>query len=140
MLRLDKSKDNIIAIYLNSTGSFPQLFLEYSQDYDLSSGSMFMDVDSTKGQYRVGTIASSYVPDYSGLYTIDIFEATQDTYIWDEVAIQWDALAVDWMDAGSGKIGDSLRTIRGIVSGSNNPDSTTYLSPNELGKYTTYNG
>ena len=140
MLRLDKSKTNTLAVYLNTTASLETLYLEYSQDYDLSSGSMFMPIDSTKGQYRIGNIASLYIPSNSGLYSIDVYQATTEVYIWKEVAVQWDALAVEWQNAGTGKQGSILRTIRASVSGSNNPSFTTYTSTNELGKYTTFNG
>lgn len=141
MLRLDKSKNNTIALHLNTTESLDGgLFLDYSQDYDLSSGSMPMAVAETKGKYRIGTLAQAYIPSYSGLYTIDIFRGSGVSYPWDSTAVQWNAMAVRWDEAGSGKVGEPLRTIRASVSGSNNPSFTEYSSPNELGKYSTYNG
>ena len=141
MLRLDKSKNNTIALHLNTTESLSsELFLDYSQDYDLSSGSIPFTITETKGKYRIGTIASVYVPSYSGLYTIEVYEAGGVSYPWDSTAVQWNAMAVRWNEAGSGKIGAPIRNIRASVSGSNNPSFTEYSSPNELGKYSTYNG
>ena len=101
---------------------------------------MLMAITETKGKYRIGTISQNSIPSYSGLYTIEVYQAGGQNYQWDSTAVQWNAMAVDWQDAGSGKIGESLRTIRASVSGSNNPAFTEYSSPNELGKYTTYNG
>lgn len=140
MLKLDKSKDNTLALHLATEDNLSLLVLDYTQDYDRSSGEMFMNVDSTKGQYRIGTLTQNYIPSFSGLYTIDIYKGTTADYRWGFVAEEFGAVAVEWGQAGTGKIGEVLRTIRAIVSGSNNPEYTDYTSPNELGTYTTYNG
>ena len=142
MLKLDKSQPSqTLAVYLNSTESYSDLVFVYSQSYDLSNGQIDFPVSQTKGQYRIGTIYGSSVPSPSGQYNIDIYEGVFTDAIWNQVATAWSAYDEIWSTAGYiAPTGSLLRTIRAWVSGSNDPETITYESPNELGTYTTYNG
>ena len=142
MLRLNKSNDTqTLAIHLDTTASMDSLVLDYSQDYDLNSGSMGMDIQQTKGKYRIGTISGSIMPDFSGQYTIDIYKGDVLPAVWGTTTEAWNSFIEPWGDAGKfQKTGDNLRTIRAYVSGSNDVVFNNYVSPNENGKYTTYNG
>lgn len=141
MLRLNKSNPaQTIAIHLDTTASMDSLLLDYSQDYDLSSGSIDFDIQQTKGQYRIGIVSGSSVPANSGLYTIDIYSGSFSPAIWGTTTETYSSISSVWSDFGTTQRSALLRTIRASVSGSNDVAFTTYESPNELGAYTTYNG
>lgn len=142
MLRLNKSNDTqTLAIHLDTTASMDSLILDYSQDYDLYSGSIDFDVQQTKGKYRIGTISGSVMPDYSGQYTIDIFSGSFEPAKWGTTPNVWSTITDVWSNFGTfQRSGGKLRTIRAYVSGSNDVVFNNYTSPNEDGKYTTYNG
>lgn len=145
MLKLDKSKaQSTLAIYLDTTASLDgsNLALVYSQSYDLSNGTIPFYVDSTKGQYRIGTLSGSDVPSPSGQYNIEVYSSyTIIPAVWNQVATAWNAYNEVWSLAGEpGASGSLLRTMRAWVSGSNEPSYTDYISANEYGTYTTYNG
>ena len=145
MLKLNKANPTqTLAIYLDTTASMvemPSLVLQYSQSYDLSNGNIEMEVDSIKGQYYIGTISGSQIPSPSGQYNIDIYKGEETPAVWNQVAVAWDAYDEVWATAGAFvATGSILRTIRAWVSGSNDSVFTNYVSPNELGTYTTYNG
>ena len=142
MLKLNKSlPTQTLAVYLNTTESLDDLVFVYSQSYDLSNGTIDFPVSQTKGQYRIGTISGSSVPSPSGQYNIDIYKGTEVSAVWSQVATAWSAYNEVWSTAGNNvPTGSLLRTIRATVSGSNDVSFTEYVSPNELGTYTTYNG
>lgn len=141
MLRLNKSNTSqTIAIHLDTTASMDSLILDYSQDYDLSSGSIDMDVAQTKGKYRIGVISGSSMPANSGLYTIDISSGSIAPAIWGTTTDVWSTITSTWSNYGTISRGATLRTIRAFVSGSNDVVFNNYVSPNESGSYTTYNG
>lgn len=144
MLKLNKANDTqTLAIHLDTTASMaemPSLVLQYSQSYDLSNGNIEMFVDSVKGQYWIGTISGSQIPAPTGQYNINVYSGSFDDAVWSEVAIAWSAYNEIWSSAGVFlPSGDLLRTIRAWVSGSNDVALKNYISPNELGTYTTYN-
>ena len=142
MLRLNKSNDTqTLAIHLDTTASLDSLILDYSQDYDLYSGSIDFDIQQTKGKYRIGTISGSVMPNNSGQYTIDIFSGSFEPTQWGRATNIWSTTSNVWSNIGGFfREGDKLRTIRAYVSGSNDVVFNNYTSPNEDGKYTTYNG
>lgn len=142
MLRLNKSNTaQDVAIYLDTTSSIDSLILDYQQDYDLSSGSIDLDVASTKGKYRIGIISGSEMPANSGQYTIDIFSGSFEPAIWSTTPNTYASVDSVWSNFGTfQRSSDLLRTIRAYVSGSNDVVFNNYVSPNESGSYTTYNG
>lgn len=142
MLKLDKSKAvNTLAIHLNATSSFTDLALVYSQSYDLSNGTMPFSVDNIKGQYYIGGVSGSDIPSPSGQYNIDIYQGIAgNPLIWNTTATTWATTDKTWNFSGFSATGSILRSIRAYVSGSNDVSFTDYVSPNELGTYTTYNG
>lgn len=142
MLKLNKSNPTqTLAIHLNTTASIDALVLSYSQSYDLSNGNIEYFVDNIKGQYYIGTISGSQIPANSGQYDISVYSGSFEDAVWSEVAIAFGAYEEKWSSAGIfNPAGDVLRTMRAWVSGSNDSSFTDYVSPNELGTYTTYNG
>ena len=142
MLKLNKSlPTQTLAIHLDTDASIPHLVLSYSQSYDLSNGLIDYPVDSIKGQYYIGTISGSQIPSPSGQYNIDVYSGSFGDAIWSEVAVAFGAYDEEWGSAGGYyPAGTILRTIRAWVSGSNDVSYTNYVSSNELGTYTTYNG
>lgn len=141
MLRLNKSNTSqTIAIHLDTTASMDSLILDYSQDYDLSSGSIDFDVSETKGKYRIGIISGSSMPSPSGQYTIDIYSGSIEPAIWGTTSQTYSSITDTWSDfITQQRVGGLLRSIRAYVSGSNDVAIKQYNSPNELGAYTTYN-
>ena len=142
MLKLNKSNDTqTLAIHLDSTAPINALVLSYSPSYDLSNGNIEYFVDNIKGQYYIGTISGSQIPANSGQYDISVYSGSFEDAVWSEVAIAFGAYEEKWSSAGIfNPAGDVLRTMRAWVSGSNDSSFTDYVSPNELGTYTTYNG
>lgn len=100
-----------------------------------------MNVDNKKGQYYIGNISGSQMPSPTGQYDIEIYSGSFQGAIWSQVATAWGAYNEVWSTAGDYQpTGNVLRTIRAWVSGSNDSSIKNYVSPNELGTYTTYNG
>ena len=61
---------------------------------------------------------------------------SQANVVWNTVSQTWSTITIpSYVPAG-----DALRIIRAWVSGSNGESTNTYVSQNELGTYTTYNG
>jgi hypothetical protein len=142
MLKLDKSQDiNTIALHLTTTASLTEVAFVYSQSYDLSNGTFFGDVPSTKGKYRIVNISGSELPTPSGQYDIDVYEAEEfGAVTWQNANIIWGNNPYTWDAVGDKQIvGDVLRTIRAWISGSNDVSFTNYITDNEFGTYTTYN-
>lgn len=142
MLKLNKSQaTNTLAIHLNTTASYTDLALVYSQSYDLSNGVIPFSIDEIKGNYYIGNVSGSDVPSPSGQYNIDIYEGSNlGNLVWGTTTTTWLATTTTWGASGFSPVGSILRSIRAWVSGSNDVAFTDYVSPNELGTYTTYNG
>lgn len=141
MLRLDKSNDTqTLAIHLNTTASLEDVALVFSQSYDLSSGVIPMSIDRIKGKYYIGNVSGSQMPSPSGQYSIDVYEYNAVPAVWGQVAQPWGTYNEIWSLAGDEQpVGESLRSIRAWVEGDNEPSTESYTSPDENGKYTTYN-
>ena len=102
---------------------------------------------SVPNQYRSWLIIQnpgSVVPTPSGQYDVKIYTAGEVTTpaIWGTHPKQWGLETDVWSDVGDDIVTllDVIYSDRAFISGSNETSITQYLSPNENGTYTTYNG
>jgi hypothetical protein len=153
MLQFNKSlATNTNASYLatvnTSSGYYDNLVIEYSQSYDQSSGSFAVTAFSNPSQYNNWLVfqnSGSVVPSYTGQYNVALYTSTgsDSQAIWNQWDESFAATSQTWATiSGSSTIElvDKLYEDRAWISGSNNVNITQYLSPNENGTYTTYNG
>jgi hypothetical protein len=84
----------------------------------------------------------SLVPTPSGQYEVELWTAQGIiNAVWNSTDVPWNTFDTTWQAASTeGVLGDKIYSDRAFVSGSNEVDITQYLSPNENGTYTTYNG
>lgn len=148
MLQFNKSlATNTNAAYINTvntaSGYYDDLVVVYSQSYDNSNGTFKVTTTSSPTQYKNWLVFSntgSLVPSYTGQYDVDIYTNEEVAAVWNQVAVAWDSYNEIWDDAGEEQPIDLIYSDRAWISGSNNVDITQYVSPNENGTYTTYNG
>ena len=148
MLQFNKSlATNTNAAYIDTvntaSGYYDDLVAVYSQSYDNSSGTFRLTTTSSPTQYTnylVFQNPSNLVPSYTGQYDVDIYTNDFVAAVWNQVATAWDSFDEIWDDAGDEQPVDLIYSDRAWVSGSNESSITTYVSPNENGTYTTYNG
>ena len=150
MLQFNKSEaTNTNAVWVQtvntSSGYYDNLIAVVSQSYDNSSETIELTTVSSPNQYRnwlvIRNIASE-VPSASGQYDVEIYTSTTGseerwgftTEVWGTTTEQWATFG------GSGLPNELVYSDRAFVSGSNEDTITQYLSPNENGTYTTYNG
>jgi len=149
MLQFDKSKatnSNAVWIETVNTSSdyYNNLVAVVSQSYDLSSSTIALSLVSAPTAYRNWLIFSNIaneVPSGSGQYDVEIYTATTASEAtWATTEEVWATSEEVWQNFGGG--GDPVTLLysdRAYISGSNETTITQYLSPNENGKYTTYN-
>lgn len=152
MLQFNKSlATNNNALYLDTvntgSGYYDLLKVQYSQSYDNSNGTFDVTATSIPTAYTNWLIVQntgSVVPSYTGQYDVEVYTATNifTPAIWGELATTWTAESDTWGAVGETVtiLVDLLYSDRAWISGSNNVDITQYVSPNENGTYTTYNG
>ena len=148
MLQFNKSlATNTNAAYINTvntaSGYYNDLVAVYSQSYDNSNGTFKVTTTSSPTQYNNWLVfqnTGSLVPSYTGQYDVDIYTNETIDAVWNQVAVAWDSYNEIWSDAGSEGPLDLIYSDRAWISGSNNVNITQYVSPNENGTYTTYNG
>lgn len=152
MLQFNKSlATNTNALYLETvntgSGYYNTLKVQYSQSYDNSNGTFDVTATSLPTQYNSWMLiqnSGSVVPTPSGQYDIKVYTATEVTTpaIWGTHPVKWGLETDTWSDVGEEIItlADLLYSDRAYISGSNESSITTYVSPNENGTYTTYNG
>jgi len=150
MLQFNKSEaTNKNAVYLDSvntgSGYYDFLRVQYSQSYDNSNGLFEITATSIPNQYRNWLVlenSGSNVPTPTGQYDIAIYTATGSIATWGTQTTTWTAETKTWSEVGGTQITllDLLYSDRAYVSGSNESSITSYVSSNENGTYTTYNG
>ena len=140
------------AVYLDTvntgSGYYDSLRIAYSQSYDQSSGTFEVTADSLPTAYRNWLTISnsgSVVPANSGQYDIELWKATGsfEDAIWGTWSQTWTATSQTWSEVGTDSgitLLDLLYSDRAYISGSNESSIEQYVSSNEDGKYTTYNG
>ena len=152
MLQFNKSEaTNKNAVYLDTvntgSGYYDTLRVQYSQSYDNSNGVFEVTASSLPTAYRNWLVlenTGSVVPTPSGQYDVAIYTATEvtDQATWIEATKTWTLETDIWSDVGAEIITlvDLLYSDRAYISGSNESSITQYISSNENGTYTTYNG
>lgn len=148
MLQFNKSQtSNSNAAYIDtvntSSGYYDELIVAYSQSLDNSNGTFEVTTVSSPSAYTHWLIfqnSGSLVPSPSGQYNISIYKGALIPGIWDEVGVAWDSYDEIWDNAGYLIPDILIYSDRAFVSGSNQSDITQYVSPDENGTYTTYNG
>lgn len=148
MLQFDKSQTtNTNAAYLETvntgSGYYDVLVMIYSQSYDNSSGSFSVTATSTPTRYNSWLLfatSGSVVPSYSGQYDMKLYISEEVPAVWQTTAYQWEVYNERWDDAYDDLPTTLLYSDRAYVSGSNESNITQYVSADENGTYTTYNG
>ena len=143
MLQLNKSQTtNTVAFYPDSpiSASVIQVRFSGSQDYDRSpttfDGTVISNVANTP--WVISQVSGSSLPAASGFYTLDVYELAIDLLVWNTATIDWEDANTQWQETKSITEFDLLATLRAYNSGSDVPEFTQYVSPNENGAYTTY--
>jgi len=147
MLQFNYSETtNTLEVYLdpNYTGSYDELILDFTQSYDMSTTVVEGTPLSTTNQYRnwlTFTVSGSTLPTPSGQYDVKLYEGTKEEELkWNDAGFTWNLADITW-DQGSVLLRRTfLYEDRAYVSGSNESSITQYVSPDENGTYTTYNG
>ncbi len=153
MLQFDKNQtNNKNALYIDSvntgSGYYDTLSMVYSQSYDLSNGYVQIFPLSTPNQYRNYLVfdllgASITAEDLkTGQYDIEIWTAAEATEgRWAFINVPWDNYDNTWETAGDpGRPISYITSDRAYIQGTNQSSVTQYVSSNEQGTYTTYNG
>lgn len=148
MLQFNKSQaTNTNAAYLETvntaSGYYDNLVAVYSQSYDNSNGTFVVTATSTPTQYNswlVFEATGNVVPSYTGQYDIGIWTNELQDAVWNQVATAWNAYNELWESAGEDAPTTLLYSDRAWISGSNESSITQYVSADENGTYTTYNG
>jgi len=150
MLQFNRSETtNTNAVWIDtvdtSSGYYGNLRIIYTQSYDLSNGNFDVATISAPNAYRNWLVISnsgSVAPTASGQYDISIY--TLDTgsgnSTWESVSTTFQATSDTWQGIGGITPVDLIYSDRAYVSGSNEQEITQYVSSNENGTYTTYNG
>ena len=134
MLQFNKSDNtNTNAVWIStvntSSNYYDNLVVVLSQSWDRSNINFEVSTYSPPNQYRNWLViqnSGSSVPVPSGQYDVGIYTGL----FYDE----------KWEDAGIFLPDALIYSDRAFVSGSNEVTITQYISPNENGTYTTYNG
>jgi hypothetical protein len=151
MLQFNKSETtNTNAVWIDTvntgSGYYSNLRVVYSQSYDLSNGTINISTVSAPNQYRnwlVISNAGAAVPTPSGQYDISIYTITTGSggSTWATATETFASTTQTWGGfTGGGTLEDLIYSDRAYVSGSNEQEITQYVSSNENGTYTTYNG
>jgi len=148
MLQFNKSQaTNTNAVYLDTvntgSGYYSSLVAVYSQSYDQSNGTFDLTTTSAPTQYNnwlTFTATGSVIPTPTGQYDIGIWIKQEVAAVWNQVAVAWNAYNETWDTAGDSLPVTLLYSDRAWISGSNESSITSYITANENGTYTTYNG
>jgi len=147
MLQFDKSlTTNTNAAYIETlpSGAYTELVIEVTQSYDMSTSTFEGQIVSKPTQYNrwiLFTNSGSDVPAPSGQYDVNVFTGVVDSDLtWEEASFLWSNANFLWSAAEVVVKTEYLFSDRAYISGSNESSITQYLSPDEDGTYTTYNG
>lgn len=149
MLQFKRGEETTNAAYIEvfntQSGYYDDLAIAFSQSYDNSNGVFDITATSLPTQYRhwlVFTTSASVAPTASGQYDIEIYrKSAASEGRWGFVTASWALVEGKWATFGEGTIfGSPIYSDRAYVSGSNESNITQYVSPDENGTYTTYNG
>jgi hypothetical protein len=136
------------------------LDLRVVQDYDQSETIIPATLQNTPTRYTprlVFSILTANVPQYGGLYTVELREFIQERPKWGTTDVKWTDANWRWSDASAKYNISTIDTDRGTVEGLDTPQTiqylissseyiygsgvgtvTEYIGPDETGVYTTY--
>ena len=149
MLQFNRSQTTKNAVYLEtvntSSGYYNNIGVVFSQSYDNSNEIAETTLVSAPTQYRHWLIiqnASGTTPTASGQYDIEIWTRQAGAEgRWGFTNDVWSTSTQVWSTFGDeGALQELLYSDRAYVVGTNEDSITQYVSPNENGTYTTYNG
>lgn len=141
------TKKNAVYIETVNTASnyYDDIAVVFSQSYDNSNSIGDATLISAPTTYRHWLIISnlgSTVPTSSGQYDVEIYTRQPgEEGRWAFTDAVWDTTPQVWNSFGdAGALVDKIYEDRAYVVGTNDESITQYLSPDENGTYTTYNG
>jgi hypothetical protein len=137
------------------------LELKVVQDYDQSETIIPATLLNTPTKYNprlVFSVLTANIPEYGGLYTVELKETIGRRTKWGETDVEWSAANWKWSDPAGRTFSNILDTDRGTVQGTDSSIITQYFvssseniyesgslstfkvyeSPDENGTYTTY--
>lgn len=149
MLQFDANATKKNAVYIETVNTasnyYGDVAVIFSQSYDNSNSIGDATVISTPTTFRHWLVFSnlgSTVPTSSGQYDVEIW--TRQPGIegrWGFTDQVWGTTPQVWNSFGdAGALVDKIYEDRAYVVGTNNESITQYVSPDETGTYTTYNG
>jgi hypothetical protein len=122
------------------TSSINEYSMQLVDDLDLTSGSfdVYKINNPTKlSEYLVLQYYSGSFPSSSGQYTYTLFQDVDTAYKWIEANFTYLSTNGTWGGEQSGGT-NAIDSGRAFVFGTNDPEFTKYISPNESGSYITY--
>ena len=139
---------NTNAVWIDQVDPTPnyydELLIVLTQQYDLSEHIIPVITTSTPNKYRRWLVFSndgSLIDIPSGQYEVRIFTSQLIGLTWGTAAFSWSSVNQTWSGYSGQSVPDKLiYTDRAYVEGNNIVSIKQYLSPNESGIYTTYNG
>lgn len=148
MINLHKSGPiNTVTIYPDSGSIYatnPNVAYEFElvQDYDQKTtivSATLINYPTEFSPRLTLQLPTNEVPDASGLYTFSLYEYLAQQIKWIEAHTIWAQTHVQWGESGRSGV-RKIEENRAFVAGTDTPTFTQYVSPDETGKYTTYNG
>lgn len=146
-------------LYLNNTGTTTlTVWPEVSSSYLPGSGSLRLKLTDDLSEEvtyvpatllntptaftprLVFSVTASNLPAVSGQYTVEIQEYIPVVFTWGNANVKWGEADFTW---GTGAGISGLLVIdndRAYNKGTDVPTATLYTSPDEIGRYTVYNG
>ncbi len=150
MIQFDKSTAiNTVTLYPESASAYASstssvFTFSVTQSINQNTSSFtgtLTNTPSTLNPRLTFNVSASALPDYSGQYQITLEEAlTGAAQKWGEFAEQWILADTRWIDAFGLTGSRAIDHDRAWISGSDEPSFDDYISSNEQGYYTTYNG
>jgi hypothetical protein len=139
---------NTNAVWIDQVDTTPNyyddLLIVLQQQYDLKEYTFEVTTKSTPNSYRrwlIFSIAGNLIDIPSGQYSVKLFTSEQIGKTWGTAAFNWIDVNQTWSGYNGVKVPDELiYSDRAYVEGNNVVNVTQYVSPNEQGKYITYNG
>jgi hypothetical protein len=146
-------------LYLNNTGTTTlTVWPEVSSSYLPGSGSLRLKLtDDLSEEFTyvpatllntptaftprlIFSVTASDLPTVSGQYTVEIQEYIPVVFTWGNANVKWGEANFTW-GTGAGFSGLLvLDNDRAYNEGTDVPTATLYTSPDEIGRYTVYNG
>ena len=147
MIQLNKSQaTNSNAVYPDNplTASYTgDIVVELTQSYDQSATiakGVLINSPGPNVPALVFQIEGDEVPSPSGQYIANLYTGNVSDMLCGQADVEWDLTNAKWSDPRAALTDYFLSQERAYVSGSNEEDITQYVSSNENGTYTTYNG